>query len=122
MLSDEKGPAKFYCNFKVHKPHEPNTAPPVRPIVSGSGSTTENIAAFVEYHIKDDAKKHKSFLEDTPDFLRHIEQLNNELMIEDDAILVTWDVVGLYTNIPHDEGLQTLFESLEKILMFLQII
>ena len=40
---------------------------------------TKNIAAFVEYHIKDEAKKHESFLEDTPDFLRHIEQLNKEI-------------------------------------------
>ena len=37
MIADEKGPGRFYCNFKVHKPHEPNKAPPERPITSGSG-------------------------------------------------------------------------------------
>ena len=40
MLADEKEAAKFYRTFKVHKKHEPMTAPPPRPIVSGSGSVT----------------------------------------------------------------------------------
>ena len=70
MLADDKEAAKFYCTFKVHKNHEPMTAPPPRPIVSGSASVTENIAAFVEHHIKDISKQHKSYLQDTPDFLR----------------------------------------------------
>ena len=53
MIADDREAAKFYCTFKVHKKHEPMTAPPPRPIVSGSGSVTENIAAFVDHHIKD---------------------------------------------------------------------
>ena len=48
MIADDRESAKFYCTFKVHKKHEPMTAPPPRPIVSGSGSTTENIAAFAQ--------------------------------------------------------------------------
>ena len=113
MLADDKEAAKFYCTFKVHKKHEPMTAPPPRPIVSGSGSVTENVATFVEYHIKDIAKEHKSYLQDTPDFLRHIEKVNNGPGLEDDHILVTWDVVGLYNNILHEEGLESLKEGLE---------
>ena len=70
MLADDKEPAKFYCNFKVHKKHEPMTAPPPRPIVSGSGSATENIPAFVDHHIKDICKQHLAYLQNTPDFLR----------------------------------------------------
>ena len=76
MLSDDKEAAKFYCTFKVHKRHEPMMAPPTRPIVSGSGSATDNIAAFVDYHIKDIAKEHPSHLQDTPDFLRYLEKFN----------------------------------------------
>ena len=113
MLADEKEAAKFYCTFKVHKKHEPMTAPPPRPIVSGSGSVTENIATFVEYHIKDIAKEHEAYLQDTPDFLRYVEKVNNEQGLEDDHILVTWDVVGLYNNILHEEGLKSLNEALE---------
>ena len=113
MLADEKEAAKFYCTFKVHKKHEPMTAPPPRPIVSGSGSVTENIATFVEYHIKDIAKEHEAYLQDTPDFLRYVEKVNNEQGLEDDHILVTWDEVGLYNNILHEEGLESLNEALE---------
>ena len=113
MIADEKDAAKFYCTFKVHKKHEPMTAPPPRPIVSGSGSVTENIATFVEYHIKDIAKEHEAYLQDTPDFLRYVEKVNNEQGLEDDHILVTWDVVGLYNNILHEEGLESLNEALE---------
>ena len=103
MIADDKDAAKFYCNFKVHKEHEPMTAPPPRPIVSGSGSVTENIAAFVDHHVKDVSKQHQSYLQDTPDFLRYIKQINDGPALEANQILVTWDVVGLYSNIPHDE-------------------
>ena len=90
------------------------TAPPPRPIISGSGSVTENTAAFVEFHIKDIAREHNSYLQDTPDFLRYIEQVNQGPALEDDQILVTWDVVGLYNNILHEEGLESLQECLDK--------
>jgi hypothetical protein len=113
MLADDKDAAKFYCTFKVHKKHEPMTAPPPRPIISGSGSVTENTAAYVEFHIKDVAKEHRSYLQDTPDFLRYIDKLNQGPALEDDQILVTWDVVGLYNNILHEEGLDSLKESLD---------
>jgi hypothetical protein len=67
----------------------------------------------VEFHIKDVAKEHQSYLQDTPDFLRYIEQLNQGPVLEDEQILVTWDVVGLYNNILHEEGLDSLQESLD---------
>ena len=83
MKSDEKDAAKFYCTFKVHKDHAPMTAPPVRPIISSSGSVTENTAAYVEYHIKDVAKLHHSYLQDTPDLLRCIQIVNGVPAQED---------------------------------------
>ena len=43
MEAKHKDPAKFYMNFKVHKEHAVNTAPPPRPIISGSGAMSENI-------------------------------------------------------------------------------
>ena len=112
MIADDKQAAKFYCTFKVHKPHEPMTAPPPRPIVSGSGSVTEKIAAFVDHHIKETSKQHQSYLQDTLDFLRFVESINSGPALQSNHSMVTWDVVGLYNNIPHDEGLQSLEESL----------
>jgi peptide-methionine (R)-S-oxide reductase len=53
-----------------------------------------------------------SFIEDTPDLLRALEELKKE-QIPDSAIPVTIDVVGLYSNIPQDEALKRMEEALE---------
>ena len=68
MRADEKAAARFYATFKVHKKHEAGKAPPERPIISGNGSVTENISAYVDFHIKALATQHSSYLQDTPDF------------------------------------------------------
>ena len=109
MIADEKMPGRFYSNFKVHKPEIP-----VRPIISGSDSLTEGIATFVEYHIKPIATTHESYLQDTPDFLRIIETINKGPRLSQNAILVTFDVKALFTNIKHEDGLQCLQEILHK--------
>ena len=44
----DKTGAKFYEIFKVHKQHLEGETPPERPIISGSGSLTENIGLFVQ--------------------------------------------------------------------------
>ena len=113
MDPSDKGPAKFFKLFKVHKEHESGTTPPERLINSGSGSVTENISLFVDHHINELANQHPSFLQDTPDFLRSLEELNKEL-IPEDAILVTIDVSGLYTNIEQEEALEAVKEALEE--------
>ena len=84
MKSDEKQPGKFYCTFKVHKPHTINEAPREKPIISGSGSMTENPSLFVEHFIKD-----------TPAFLRQIELVNEGQKLPKNALLATVDVTGL---------------------------
>ena len=114
MNPEEKDVGRFYCNFKVHKPHEHKKAPPVRPITSQSGSICENIATFVEHHIKHIGTKHESYLQDTPDFLRIIKRINSGPKLSPKAILTTWDVIGLFTNIIHEEGLQSIESELEK--------
>ena len=113
MDPSDKTPAKFYQMFKVHKKHDTGKAPPERPIISGSGSCTENISMFVEHHIKQLANKHPSYLQDSPDFLREIENLNKTKIIEQWVILVSIDVSGLYTNIPQPEGLDAVGDALE---------
>ena len=51
MDPDAKNPAHFYCLFKVHKEHARMSPPPVRPIITQSGSITENPGMFVEYYL-----------------------------------------------------------------------
>ena len=108
MKTEDKTAGKFYCTFKVHKTHEKGTTPPVRPIVSGVGSVTENIGVFVEHHLKEAATQHTTYLKDTPDFLRKVEnEINSKDPLPQNAIIVTCDVTGLYTNIPQDECTET---------------
>jgi hypothetical protein len=112
MCPESKTMSKFYCNFKVHKKYE--HIPPVRPIISGSGSLLENPSKFVDYHIKELATKHDTYLQDTPDFLRKVEELNSKGSLPDNALLVTIDVKGLFTNIPQEEGTQATEEALNE--------
>ena len=114
MDPEDTDPARFYCNFKVHKEHQPGTVPSVRPIISGSGSTTENIGKFVEHHINKVAKTHKSFIEDTPDFLREIEKINKQMSPMQDVIIATVDIKGAYQNIPQEDGVKVLYEALNE--------
>ena len=114
MSPENKGPGRFYCTFKVHKKHAEGTTPPERPIISCSGSLTENIGLYVEHQIKYLAITHDSYLQDTPDFLRHIEELNSKMTLPENAILVSMDVSALYTNIPLSEGLECTREALKR--------
>ena len=78
-----------------------------RPVIPNARYYTENISAFLEFHRKPLAQKVKSYIKDTDtnDFLRKTASLP---ALPDDIFLCTIDVVGLYPNIPHDEGLKAL--------------
>ena len=112
MNPEDKNAGRFYCNFKVHKNY--THIPPVRPINSGSGSVTENISLFVNHHIKDLSNTHPSYIQDTPDFLREIENINAGPELPENATLVALDVDGLFTNIPHEDGISTMKEALDE--------
>ena len=114
MSPKNKDPSVFYCNFKVHKETKHNNVPPVRPIISGSGSITENISLYVEHHIKEASVKHPSYLQDTPHFLRVVNKINSGPKLPDKSCLVTADITGAYANIPQEDGSKCLYEVLEE--------
>ena len=66
MNPENKGTAKFYMTFKVQKEHDPGTAPPERPICSGSGTMLENTCKLIEQYIKEAGTLHETYLQDTP--------------------------------------------------------
>ena len=94
------GTGRFYQLFKVHKSHPEGQLPPGRPIISGNGSITENI--------KDLIPGIKSYIQDTPDFLRILENEKENGPLPACAITATVDVTGLYTNILKNDGLEAL--------------
>ena len=98
---------RFYLLPKIHKRLN---AVPGRPVISNSGYYTENISAFLDYHLQPLVKSVKSYIKDTNDFLKKLRDLQN---LPKDFLLCTVDVVGLYPNIPHKDGLEALKTVLE---------
>jgi len=95
----------FYTPTKIHKP-----TPVGRPIVSGCDGPTERISAFVDHLIQPIEQKQASYLKDTTDSLNFIEKTK----LPRNTILVSMDVISLYTNIPQEEGITTVCEAYEE--------
>ena len=95
---------EFYTLTKIHKP------PPVgRPIVSACDGPTEKLSSFVDRLLQPIAQQQKSYLKDTINFVNFIENTK----VPADVILVSMDVTSLYTNIPQEEGIDTVCRAYE---------
>ena len=57
------------------------------------------------------SQKVKSYLKDKNDFLRKLDALPS---LPEDTILCTIDIVGLYRNIPHEDGLPAMGKVLDE--------
>ena len=99
--------ARFYFLPKIHKRLH-NV--PGRPVISNSGYYTENISLFLDHHLQPLAQVAKCYVKDTNEFLKKLRSLPK---LPDGIILCTMDVVGLYPNIPLEEGLCALRKRLE---------
>ena len=66
MVKDRKF-ARFYLLPKIHKRLE-NV--PRRPVISNCGFYTENISAFLDFHVHPLAREVQSYIKDTNDFLK----------------------------------------------------
>ena len=99
----------FYTLPKIHKNAE---APPGRPIVSSIRAPTERISAFVDIVLKPLVKSLPSYIKDTKDFLAKLKSLPGPLL--PNSLLFTMDVVGLYNNIPHRDGLKACQLALDR--------
>ena len=69
---------------------------------------------WIDIQLQPLVKKLPSYLKDDNDFLRKIDELNDKQTIPPNALLVTWDVKSLYTNIPHKERLEALEKTLQN--------
>ena len=76
-----------------------------RPIISGCDSPTERISAFVDSLLQPIMKEQQSYIKDTTQFINFIAGTR----VPQNAILVSMDVISLYTNIPQEEGITTIY-------------
>ena len=67
-----------------------------RPVISNFGAPTEKVSEFLDSHVQPIMRKCWSYIKDSEDFINKSRKLGK---IPDNAILVTIDVVGLYTRV-----------------------
>jgi len=83
---------------KIHKPGNPG-----RPDVSVSRHPTEPISECVDLHLKPFVSELPSYVYNTTDYLTKLSSSD----ISEETLLVSLELVSLYTNIPHDDrGMQ----------------
>ena len=92
----------FYGVPKIHK-----TNCPLRPIVSQTLGPCRSLHTLIDKYLTFPEAQIPYLLKDTTSFLQLIE---NHKSINNNSILVTLDVVSLYTNIPQQEGIEYVVE------------
>ena len=95
--------SQIYFLPKIHK-----KLVVARPIISGNGCPTEQISAFVDEHIKHYVPLLPSYVKDTKDFIKKVE----EIPADENLTLATLDVSALYTTIPNKEGKRAVYRTL----------
>ena len=91
--------SRLYFLKKIHK-----NPMGIRPIVSSCNSITERISQFVDRWLQPHVRKLPSYLKDMTDFLKLIETTK----LPEKCLLASIDVSSLYTNIPHEDGKQSI--------------
>ena len=99
--------SRFYLLTKIHKRlHDV----PGRSVISISGYYTENISTFLDHHLQPLTQAVKLYIKYINKFLKKFRFLPK---LPDGILLYMMDVVGLYLNIPHEEGFSALRKRLE---------
>ncbi|MCG8094140.1 MAG: hypothetical protein JAZ17_11035 [Candidatus Thiodiazotropha endolucinida] len=80
-----------------------------RPIVAGPVCETHRLSNLIDILLKPFIKNVKSYIRDDIDFLSHLPR-----KIDKNAMLVSFDVTNLYTNISHSLGLEAIEYWLNK--------
>ena len=103
---------QFYTLPKIHKSLVDT---PGRPIVSSVNGPTEKLSKLVDHWLIPNVKKSDSYIQDSTDMLKNIQKWNENFgPFPPETKLVTIDVVGLYTNIPHEDLVNAIKEDLNK--------
>lgn len=97
--------SRLYYLTKIHKnPHKE------RPIVASCESTTENISQCVDKWLQPIMRNLPSAIRDTTHFINLIEAQ----AFDKEVLLASIDVSSLYTNIPHNEGIEICVKALRE--------
>lgn len=103
----------FHGLPKMHKSVFP---PPLRPIISGTGSLCEGLSERGDAHLQPLVHSRPGYLRDSKQFL----QAMNSVEWNESCVWVTLDVVSLYSCIPHYMALQAVEYIISKYSNFSQ--
>ena len=106
---DKERASLFYMLPKIHKRLD---NPPGRPIVSGNGCPTEKISQLVDFFLQPTVPALPSYVQDTTHFLSKLNDLGT---LPEGSLLVTMDVASLYTNIPNEQGIEAVRDTLSRL-------
>jgi len=90
---------------KIYRPNDLK----LRPIVAGPACPTHRLSELLDILLKPLLKYIPSYIRDDMDFIQHLPR-----EVDPDSILVSFDVTSLYTNIPHNLGIEDINFWLEK--------
>ena len=105
----ESGPiktAELYLLNKVHS--DPPTK--ARPIISANNCPVEKISNFVDFFLQPFVLEQNTYIKDTSDFIRKIEQIH----VPKNALIITLDYESMYTNIVHEEAVESVRKTLTR--------
>ena len=97
---------RFYGLPKDHK-----AGLPLRPVVSSCDSPTSNLSLIVERILNQLLMFVPAHLDSTE---ACIEDIKRHRQVPDGCIIASFDVVGLYSNIPIDESISAAITKLEQ--------
>ena len=89
----------------------PKEGIPGRSIISGCNSPTEKLSQYLDFYLKPIVRSIPSYIKDITHFLRVI---LDQTEIPNNTILVTLDVKSLFTNIPHDKGINLCLTAIQN--------
>ena len=65
--------------------------------------STERLSSFIDRLLQPIAHKQKSYRKDATDFTK----ITETIIVPGNAICISMDVTSLYTNLPQEEGIET---------------
>ena len=99
----------FYTLTKIHKP-----TPVERPIIAGCDGPTEQMSTFLDRLIQSISQKQDWYVKDKTDFLNFIKSAK----LPKNTFLVSIGVTSLYTNLPHEGGVNTVCYAYEDFFFY----
>ena len=81
----------------------------LRPIIAGPTCLTNRLSNLIDILLKPLIKHVPSFLRDTTDFLKQL-----QMTVPQNTLLVSFDVISLYSNISHTLGIEAISYWLDR--------